>query len=559
MDYRRISLWAVLVVSLFVMWQNWMMMSAKNQAQKASASVSATVKANENSTVPSVSANASNTVVNATGAASVANLPAGNGVDGLKPSGEVISVKTDLYEARFSTQGGQLQYLALLTHKDSQDPTQPVILFDTQKHLYLMQSGVIAAQGAPTHKTTFSVVQNDLDFNPVSNVRSLTLHASEGGIALTRQYQFTRGSYAITQTDTIKNIGTATVTPTVYYQLLRDDSYPDGKPSMFSSTTYVGPSFYSDNEKFHKVSFEDIAKGNEKNSRKLAQNESGWIAMIQHYFVAALITPPQAREFITKKISDHVFSVLTLLPLPTLVSGAEKIEKVTLYAGPQDSTMLEAQAPGLELVKDYGWLTVIAKPIFWLLALIHSGLGNWGWSIIVLTLLLKGVFYPLSAASYKSMARMKSVAPKMQALRERHGEDKMKLNQAMMELYKTEKINPLGGCLPIVVQIPVFISLYWVLLASAEMRGAPWLGWIHNLSAPDPYYILPVIMAASMFVQSKLNPPPPDPMQAKLMLYMPLVFSIFFFFFPAGLVLYWVVNNLVSIAQQWVITKRYAT
>jgi YidC/Oxa1 family membrane protein insertase len=245
------------------------------------------------------------------------------------------------------------------------------------------------------------------------------------------------------------------------------------------------------------------------------------------------------------------------IPLGTIAAGATVTEKTRLFVGPQEESMLEGIAPGLELLKDYGYLTILAKPIFWLLEKIHGVVSNWGWSIVLLTVLIKLVFFPLSAASYKSMARMKEVQPRLTTMREQYKGDPQKLNAAMMEMYKKEKINPLGGCLPVVVQIPVFIALYWVLLSSVEMRNAPWIGWIHDLSMPDPYFILPVIMAISMFVQTKLNPKPPDPIQAKVMLYMPLIFSVMFFFFPSGLVLYWVVNNLLSIAQQWQINKMF--
>jgi YidC/Oxa1 family membrane protein insertase len=278
--------------------------------------------------------------------------------------------------------------------------------------------------------------------------------------------------------------------------------------------------------------------------------------MIQHYFVSAFVPPEKApREIFTKKV-DNLYAVGNILPLGTIAPGATVSMDTRLYSGPQESETLIKVAPGLELVKDYGWLTIVAKPIFWLMVQIHNVLGNWGWTIIVLTIMIKLLFFPLSAASYRSMAKMKLVTPKMTAIRERHKGDPQKMNQAMMELYKTEKINPLGGCLPIVVQIPVFIALYWVLLASVEMRNAPWLGWIHDLASPDPFYILPVLMAVSMFIQTKLNPTPPDPIQAKVMMFMPIIFSVMFFFFPAGLVLYWVVNNILSITQQWFITRK---
>ena len=262
------------------------------------------------------------------------------------------------------------------------------------------------------------------------------------------------------------------------------------------------------------------------------------------------------REFYTRKVGDNLYSVGIKQPLAQIAPGASTTVESRLLAGPQDQKMLEETAPGLDLAVDYGWLTVIAKPIHWLLQFLHGIVGNWGWAIVLLTIVIKTIFFPLQAASYRSMARMKAVTPRLTQIRERYGNDRVKMNQAMMELYKTEKINPLGGCLPIVVQIPVFIALYWVLLASVEMRGAPWIGWIKDLSNPDPFYILPLIMAGTMFIQVKLNPTPPDPMQAKMMMIMPLVFSVMFFFFPAGLVLYWLVNNIYSIIQQWLITRK---
>ena len=320
--------------------------------------------------------------------------------------------------------------------------------------------------------------------------------------------------------------------------------------------TFNGPAVYTDIEKFRKVSFEDIAKG--KNPPN-AVGDNGWIAMVQHYFVSAYQPDGKTpRELFTKKIADaNLYAVGAIMKLGSIAPGANAEQSGKIFAGPQESSNLEKFAIDFDLVKDYGWLTIIAKPIFWLMEQIHQILGNWGWTIIVLTILIKLAFFPLSAASYRSMAKMKLVTPKMTAIRERHKGDAQKMNAAMMELYKTEKINPLGGWLPIVVQIPVFIALYWVLLASVEMRNAPWLGWIQDLSTPDPFYILPVIMAVSMFIQTKLNPTPPDPIQAKVMMFMPIAFSVMFFFFPAGLVLYWVVNNILSIAQQWAITKKF--
>ena len=326
---------------------------------------------------------------------------------------------------------------------------------------------------------------------------------------------------------------------------------PPGESQFYS--TYTGPVVYTDKDKFQKVDFADIEKGKATFAKSASD---GWVGMIQHYFAAAWVPTENApREFFARKVDNNLYATGMLQPLKEIAPGGTESVTSKLYIGPQDQRVLEKIAPGLELTVDYGWLTVFAKPLFWLLDFLHSLVGNWGWAIVLLTIIVKLAFFPLQAASYRSMAKMKKVTPKLTQLRERYGNDRVKMNQAMMELYKTEKINPLGGCLPIVVQIPVFIALYWVLLASVEMRNAPWIGWIKDLAAPDPFYILPLVMAVTMFIQTKLNPTPPDPIQAKMMLWMPLVFSVMFFFFPAGLVLYWLVNNLFSIAQQWVITR----
>jgi YidC/Oxa1 family membrane protein insertase len=317
--------------------------------------------------------------------------------------------------------------------------------------------------------------------------------------------------------------------------------------------TYTGVAVYNEKDKFQKVAFDDINKGKTPYSKTA---DDGWIGGVQHYFVSAGIAPAKiTREFYTKRLSDNLYAAGVIFPLGKVEPGAVVEQSVGLYIGPQDQDKLPAIAPGLDLTVDYGWLTVIAVPLFWVLKWFYGWVGNWGVAIILLTVIIKVLFYPLSAASYRSMAKMRVLAPKLQRLKEQYGDDRQRMQQAMMELYKTEKINPLGGCLPIVVQIPVFIALYWVLLASFELRQAPFMLWIEDLAAADPYYILPVLMGATMIIQTRLNPEPPDPVQAKLMKIMPIAFSIFFFFFPAGLVLYWLVNNMLSIAQQWQITR----
>ncbi|MDO9189230.1 MAG: membrane protein insertase YidC, partial [Sulfurimicrobium sp.] len=310
---------------------------------------------------------------------------------------------------------------------------------------------------------------------------------------------------------------------------------------------------YTENQKFQKVSFSDIEKNKTTHQK---QSNDGWVAMLQHYFLSAwLPNNGMSREFYTKAMGNKLYAAGVILPVGSIAPGASGMISVPLYAGPQEQENLSKLAPGLDLTIDYGLLTIIAAPLFWVLSKIQGMVNNWGVAIILLTVLIKLAFYPLAAKSYRSMAHMRVLGPKLQKLKEQYGDDRQRLHQAMMELYKTEKVNPLGGCLPVVVQIPVFIALYWVLLASVEMRHAPFALWIQDLSAADPYYVLPIIMGITMIIQTKLNPTPPDPIQAKVMMVMPFAFSIFFFFFPAGLVLYWVVNNVLSIAQQWQITR----
>ena len=545
MDIQRTVLWVVFSLSLLLLWDNWMRYNGRQSmffptptTQQAKPAASGGAK----SDVPQAS-------VPDTAAAPAAVPGAAQAA-----RGETITITTDVIKAQIDTLGGELKYLELLKHKDTADPGKNVVLFDAaQNHVYLAQSGLIGAQGTPfpTHKSPFAAKPGPRTLDGNNELR-LVLESEEGGVKLTKTYVFKRGSYIIDIQHAVTNGSGAPVNPSLYVQLVRDGNKPEGESRFYS--TFTGPAVYTEAEKFQKIDFKKIEEGKAEHAKKA---DGGWIALVQHYFVSAIIPPQNTpREIFTKKLDTNLYAVGTILPLGAIAPGQTKTMDTVLYSGPEESAVLEQVAPGLELVKDYGWLTIIAKPIFWLMNQIHKVLGNWGWTIIALTVLIKLAFFPLSAASYRSMAKMKTVTPKMQAIRERYKSDPQKMNQAMMELYRTEKINPLGGCLPIVVQIPVFIALYWVLLASVEMRNAPWLGWIHDLAAPDPYYILPIVMAVSMFIQTKLNPTPPDPVQAKVMMVMPIVFSVMFFFFPAGLVLYWVVNNVLSIAQQWVITRK---
>ena len=429
----------------------------------------------------------------------------------------------------------------------------PMVLFDRSvERTYLARSGLIGGD-FPNHTTVFTASAGPRDLGTGNDV-SITLTADKGGAKLAKTYVFKRGSYVIDTRFDVTNDGTAPINPTLYMELARDGGAVE--QSRFYST-FTGPAVYTDGDKFHKITFADIDKGK---AQVPAPTDSGWVAMVQHYFASAWIPADNVkREYYVNRVDTNFYRIGIQEPLGTVAPGASVSATARLFAGPQQARMLESITPGLDLVKDYGWLTIVAKPLFWLLEKIHALLGNWGWSIVALTVLIKLVFFPLSATSYRSMAKMKDLQPRMTAIRERHKGDPQKMNQEMMTLYRTEKVNPLGGCLPIVIQIPVFMALYWALLSSVEMRGAPWIGWVHDLSTPDPFYILPVLMAVSMFVQTKLNPTPPDPVQAKVMMFMPIAFSVMFFFFPAGLVLYWVVNNCLSIAQQWSMNRMLGT
>lgn len=464
-----------------------------------------------------------------------------------------LSVRTDVLLVEVDTKGGEVRRVELLNHKDANDAKKNVVLLDNTpgERVYLARSGLIGGENVPNHNTVFEVVSYEPTLTDGQKSVELVLKAQAGGVELIKTYVFQRGHYEVQVRHDLTNYNAAPLNAKLYLQLVRDGNTPKGE-SMFYST-FTGPAVYSEVEKFQKIKFADIEKGQTKH---VASTNNGWIAMVQHYFVSAWIPEGKnEREIQSRKVDTNLYAINTVLRLDALAPGASTTSQAALYVGPQYQKTLETLAPGLDLVVDYGWLTFVAKPLFWLLQWLYSLTHNWGWAIILLTVLVKAVFYPLSATSYKSMAKMRAVTPRMTKIREQHKNDRQQMNMAMMDLYKNEKINPLGGCLPIVVQIPVFIALYWTLLAAVEMRGAPWVGWIRDLTLPDPWYVLPVVMIVTMWVQFKLNPTPPDPIQAKVFAFMPLIFGATMIFFPAGLVLYWVVNNILSIAQQWQITR----
>jgi YidC/Oxa1 family membrane protein insertase len=466
-------------------------------------------------------------------------------------TGERVKVQTDLIYAEIDTLGGDVRRLELLKHHDTQDKSKNfVLLEDDPKHLYIAQSGLIG-NDLPTHKTLFSTAATQYKLAENANEVQVRLTwTGTNGIKVDKVFTFHKNSYVVDVTYDIHNGSPTRLQPYSYFQLVRNGQPPIGDPKFI--TTYTGPAVYTDKEKFQKIAFSDIEKNKASYPK---QSNDGWVAMIQLYFLSAwLPANDQPREYYAKKLGEDLYNVGMVLPAGSIEPGSVKKITVPLYVGPQEQDHLSKVAPGLDLVVDYGILTVISAPLFWVLAWLNKLVQNWGVAIILLTILIKLAFYPLSAKSYRSMAQMRVLGPKLQKLKEQYGDDRQRLHTAMMELYKTEKVNPLGGCLPVVVQIPVFIALYWALLNSVEMRQAPFMLWVNDLSAPDPYYILPIVMGLTMIIQTKLNPTPPDPIQAKVMMIMPIAFSVFFFFFPAGLVLYWVVNNVLSIAQQWYVT-----
>ena len=542
MDSKKLTIFVLISVVLMFGWESLMdRMYPERKAQRVVASAPAS--ASSSASVP--------------GVASVGVAPQDAGH---LQRGQRIAVTTDIFAAEIDTTGADLRKVNLLKHGEAGDAKQPfALLMDSPERVYVAQTGLIG-EGLPTHKSEFKAAQTSYKLADGQNELAVRLEAAgPEGVKIAKTYVFKRGSYVVDVKYEIVNGSAQPLTASAYYRFLRDGHKEESKG--MGANTFTGPAVYTEEGKFQKIAFDKLA---ENKATYVEKAKDGWVAMLQHYFATAWIVSPsdgtaicgaQDCHYDLKKLPDGLFSAGVIADLPQIAAGSKLDTSVPLFLGPEDTRLLKPIAPGLNLVKDYGWVTVIATPLFWLLEKLHSMVGNWGWAIILLTMLIKATFFPLSAASYRSMAKMRVLAPRMTALKERYGDDRMKLQQAMMAMYKEEKVNPLGGCLPMLIQIPVFIALYWTLLASVEIRQAPWLGWIVDLSAKDPYFILPVLMTISMYVQSMLSPPPPDPMQAKIMKFMPLVFSAMFFMFPAGLVLYWVVNNSLSILQQWVITR----
>ncbi len=482
--------------------------------------------------------------------------------------GKMISIKTDVFDIKINTISADIQEVNLLQYPISiNDKTPYRILSASGDKIYITESGFhVSAKHevpAPSHESLYTTEKTSYQLEKGKDTLLVNFLWEKDGITAIKTYEFKRGKYVVTIRYNIINKSKKYWSASDYWEIKR--TKPSTEKSVFLPT-FTGAAIFTDEDGYQKISFDDIveyrdealAKGRTSDPKKVyASQKGGWISMLEHYFIGTWIANPKEKYDLYSNYDDGFYRVgIRKSKRQRVEVGASRVFSNRIYIGPKIEKNLEPLSKKLELSIDFGWLTVISKPLFWLLDILHGFLGNWGWAIIFLTILIKAAFYKLSEASYKSMAKMREIHPRLAALKERHGDDKQALHQAMMKMYKTEKINPFGGCLPILIQIPVFIALYYVLLESVELRQMPWMLWIQDLAIPDPYFVLPIIMGATMIFQHKLNPAPLDPIQAKVMMALPIIFTVFFLFFPAGLVLYWCINNMLSIAQQYYITKK---
>ena len=549
-DIRRSILWVIFGFSLVLLWDQWQIYnnrpatffpSSTQQRPAAEVAPAAPAAAPVDAAVPAASL---------MGAAPAGEqTPPADAAPAIPRATHVIT--TDVLELTFDSEGGTLIGAILLDHfaqigRALRDDRSPLTLLTQEDgRVYVAQTGLIGGD-FPTHLTPMRLVSTDRGLASGQDELIVRFESDPvNGVVLAKEYQLRRGAYDMRVRHEVFNQSDRTITPQVYLQLVRDGEQVLSDTPFFR--TYTGPVVFSQESKLQKVSFEDV-DGNRAEFQRTASN--GYVAMVQHYFASAwILGEGLERENFVRRIGN-LFAAGKITPMNALAPGESSTLQSTLFVGPQYEQMLASLSPGFDLVKDYGWLTILAKPLYWLLEKIHGLVGNWGWAIVLLVVLIKAAFYWLNASAYRSMAKMKAVNPRIMEMRERLKSNPQQMQQEMMKIYREEKVNPLGGCFPILIQIPVFIALYWVLMASVEMRNSPWIGWITDLSTPDPFYILPLIMAITTVIQTALNPLPPDPLQAKLMWTMPIVFSVMFFFFPAGLVLYWITNNLLTIAQQ---------
>ncbi len=571
-DIRRTVLWVIFGFSMVLLWDQWQIFNGHKatffpspapQAVSQPSAQSASAPAGVPAAVTGAAPAAANTL------SAAGNIPV---QDTVAQKREIVQITTDVLKVDFDTEGGNVVRVEFLKHADVNRVGQNVVLLDNSaERIYMAQTGLISSVpgvNLPTHKTMMVARPGSRVMKGNEKTLSVVFEsAPQNGVQLVKTYTFKAGDYAIDVKHDIVNTSNQDVAAQLYYQLVRDGNKPAGESSFYS--TFTGPAIYTEAKKYQKVEFADIKK---KKVDIETQSSTGYVAMVQHYFASAWVLPDGVLRNISMdavdigaRLPDCCYRATLIAPLEAIAPGKTKSMSATLFAGPQEEHDLEAIYPGLELVKDYGWLTILAKPLYWLLNKLNNLLNNWGWSIVALVFLLKAGFYWLNAHAYKSMAKMKAINPKIMDMRERLKDNPQQMQVEMMKIYREEKVNPLGGCLPIAIQIPVFIALYWVLLSTVEMRNAPWVMWVHDLAAPDtslgvwfgvPVGILPIFMTLTTVLQTALNPAPPDPMQAKLMWIMPLAFSVMFFFFPSGLVLYWITNNVLSIAQQWIINTR---
>ena len=545
-DIRRTILWVVFGFSLVMLWDQWQLHNGNKPTFFPSATppVGATVN-------PATDASPAAVVTQAPAA-----LPADGAPGAQQTQSETVEVQTNVLKLSFDTLGASLTRVELLKHQDVHRPGSNVTLMDNSKErVYLAQTGLVGGPAGvswPTHKSPMRLTSPSTFKDGEDSLLLRFESDALGGVKLIKTYSVKKNSYVLSVQHEIVNQSGQTITPQIYVQLVRDGNKPEGESAFYS--TFTGPAVFTNSKKYQKIEFSDIEKNKADFEKK---SNLGYVAMVQHYFASAwLMDDAQERDLYARKIDNNLYSVGMVAPLPALANESKQIHQTRLFVGPQEEKLMEGLYPGLELVKDYGWLTILAKPLYWLLDEIYGFIGNWGWSIVALVVVLKIAFYWLNSQAYKSMGKMKAINPKIMEMRERLKDNPQQMQMEMMKIYREEKVNPLGGCLPIAVQIPFFIALYWVLLSSVEMRNAPWVGWVQDLAAPDPWFILPLLMTLTSLLQTWLNPTPPDPIQAKMMWMMPLAFSVMFFFFPSGLVLYWLSNNILSIAQQWMINKQ---
>jgi len=546
MENQRMFLFVALALVLLLIWTTW-----QRDYGPAVAPVAEQTQSDQAQQPAPEPSRADDDAQAAAPAANERTTPDASAIDRDAVMADVIEVQTDVLDVVIPLAGGNIREARLRQHTRSVDDNTPFTLLGNRNPLFIAQSGLVGdGVDAPDHTAQWQAEQARyvLDPNATDIVVPLRWRSDEG-VTVTRRYHFSRDSYQVRVTHEVSNQGDQPWRAYQYNQLRRT---PDSEgPGFLGAASYTGGVLYSQADKYQKVRFKNM--DDEDISRDIT---NGWLAMIQHYFLAAWVPPRDQAMRYYSRVDNNQYVLGQSSPWQAVAADSSATFENQLFVGPKEQSRLDTVAEGLELTVDYGWLTIISKPLFIALDWIHDVVGNWGWSIILLTLGIKLVFYKLSETSYRSMARMRKLQPEMQKLRERYGDDKQTMNQELMQLYKKQKVNPLGGCLPILIQIPVFIALYWVLLESVELRQAPWVMWIQDLSVRDPFYVLPLLMGFTMFLQQKLNPAPMDPIQQKIMMGLPFVFTVFFMFFPAGLVLYWVTNNSLSILQQWVITRR---